>query len=66
LNSHDKQKARRDELRKEKPKKKFLRKDKTGGMVFVDKVRISKGNFFFILGLGIAAVLFFTNYNFDS
>lgn len=64
MNSHERQKARREELRKEKPKKKLFRHDKTGGIVIRDKVRISKGNLFVLGTIGFIAVYLITNYNF--
>lgn len=59
MTSHKKNEERK-EKRKAEPKQKvpFLRSDKTGGFVFKNKVRISKGNFFFIVGLITVSVVF--------
>ena len=59
MTSHKKNEERKIK-RKEEPKQKvpFLRSDKTGGMVFKNKVRISKGNFFLIVGIITFVTLF--------
>ena len=59
MTSHKKNEERKAK-RKAEPKQKvpFVRYDKTGGFVFKNKVRISKGNFFFIVGLITVSLIF--------
>ena len=65
MTSHKKNEERKAR-KAAKPKQKvpFVRKDKTGGLVFKDKVRISKGNFAVIVGILSFVTLFLLDVNF--
>jgi hypothetical protein len=59
---NDERKARK--AAKPKQKVPFVRYDKTGGLVFKNKVRISKGNFGLIVGILSFVTLFILDVNF--
>ena len=65
LTSHKKNEERKAK-RKAAPKQKvpFVRYDKTGGLVFKNKVRMSKGNFAVIVGILSFITLFLLDVNF--
>ncbi len=59
---NDERKARKKAAPKQKVP--FVRYDKTGGLVFKNKVRMSKGNFAVIVGILSFVTLFLLDVNF--
>jgi len=65
MTSHKKNEARKEAKKiAAKQKVPFLRRDKTGGLVFKNKVRISKWNFGFLVGLFTVISIFLLEWRF--